>query len=614
MNKTKRFLFLLRAIFIMALLVACGGESTETAGTEAADSSQTTTTATTTITNNVAEGVAENSQSHEAADDYLWDSSQELSIQLNGDSIVAAGEGVTVVDSTATIVAAGTYHFVGSLTNGQIVVDTADEGLVRLILDGVTIANQSTAPIEVRNAEKVVIILADNSQNFVSDGENYLFADAETDEPNGAIFSKADLTIAGNGSLTVTGNYNDGIVSKDGLIVAGGNITVNAADDGLRGKDYVLVEGGRLTVTAGGDGLKADNEEEADKGYILVTGGEVGIVSGRDALEAATDLLIQDGQFNLLSGGGNQASLSEDSSAKGMKAGVSLTIEAGLFTIDSADDALHSDQNMVINGGTFTIATGDDGLHVESAVVINGGDVTINQSYEGIEGKVITLNDGNIHLAASDDGLNVVSGGSSSGNGGPGGGGPGGGGGPFGGAAVATDNYFYMNGGYLVIEATGDGLDVNGAVEMSGGVVIVNGPTERMNGALDYDGWFHISGGLVVAAGSAGMAQAPDQDSSQYSLLVNFETMYPAGTLIHIQSEDGTDILTFAPTKAYQSIALSSPNLRDGTTYQIFVGGSATGTVTDGLYQGGNYQGGEVYASFTVSNIVTQIGNTSFRP
>lgn len=613
MNKTKRFLFLLTAIFIMALLVACGGESMETAGTEAADSSQTTTTATTTIINNVAEGVAENSQSHEAADDYLWDSSQEVSIQLNGDSIAVTGEGVTVGDSTATIVAAGTYHLRGSLTNGQIVVDAAGDGLVQLILDGVDLSNQSTAPLEVRNAEKVVIILADDSQNFVTDGENYLFADAETDEPNGAIFSKADLTIAGNGSLTVVGNYNDGIASKDGLIVAGGNITVNAADDGLRGKDYVLIEGGRLAVTAGGDGLKADNEEEADKGYILVTGGEVGVISGRDALEAATDILIQDGQFNLLSGGGSQAVLSEDSSAKGIKAGVSLTIDAGLFSIDSADDALHSDANLVINGGTFTIATGDDGLHAESALVINDGEIAITQSYEGIEGKVITLNDGNIRLVASDDGLNVVSEGSSGGNGGPGGGGPGGGPGGGGGAA-ASDNYFYMNGGYLVVETTGDGLDVNGSVEMSGGVVIVNGPTERMNGALDYDGWFHISGGLVVAAGSAGMAQAPDQDSSQHSLLVNFETTYPAGTLIHIQSEDGTNLLTFAPTKAYQSIALSSPDLQEGTTYQIFVGGSSTGTVTDGLYQGGSYQGGEVYASFTVSNIVTQIGNTSFRP
>lgn len=607
MNKIKILLFVFGPILLMALLVACGSED----GAESTLPIALETATNSTSGNGVAETIAANSEIHEAADDYEWDSSQEVSVQLNGDSIEATGAGVTVSGRIVTIVAAGTYHLSGNLTDGQVVVDTADEAVVRLIWDSVTISNLSTAPVDIRNAEKVIMVLADNSQNVVSDGETYLFADGETDEPNAAIFSKADLTIAGNGSLTVTGNYNDAIASKDGLIVAGGNITVQAADDGLRGKDYLVMEGGKLMVTAGGDGLKADNEEEATKGYILVTGGEMMVVSGRDALEAATDILIEAGQFNLSSGGGSQATLNADSSAKGLKAGVSLNIEAGTFTIDAADDALHSNANLVINGGTFIIATGDDGLHAESSLIINDGEITINQSYEGLEGKVITINAGNIHLTADDDGLNVVSEGSSSQTGGgPGGGGHGGG--P--GAAFASNNYFYMNGGYLVIEAIGDGMDINGSVEMSGGVLIVNGPTERMNGALDYDGWFHISGGLVIAAGSAGMAQAPDEDSSQHSLLVNFATMYPAGTLIHIQNEDGTAILTFAPTKAYQSIALSSPALQKGTTYQIFIGGSATGTVTDGLYEGGSYQRGELYTSFTVSDIVTLIGNAPFRP
>ena len=106
-------------------------------------------------------------------------------------------------------------------------------------------------------------MLADATENTISDGASYVFADPVDDEPNAAIFSASDLTISGNGSLTVEGNYNDGIASKDGLTIAGGSITVSAVDDGIRGKDYVVVEDSVITIDAQGDGLKSDNEEDA---------------------------------------------------------------------------------------------------------------------------------------------------------------------------------------------------------------------------------------------------------------------------------------------------------------------------------------------------------------
>ena len=137
----------------------------------------------------------------------------------------------------------------------------------------------------------------------------------------------------------------------------------------------------------------------------------------------------------------------------------------------------------------------------------------------------------------------------------------------------------YINGGYIWVDADGDGLDINGAIEMTDGVVLVNGPTENMNGALDYDGGFNISGGFLVAVGSAGMAQAPRQISSQNSLLINLSCTTAAGTLIHIQNSAGEDILTFAPTKHYQSIAFSSPELVNGETYTISYGGSSSGSL-----------------------------------
>ncbi|MCB0195368.1 MAG: carbohydrate-binding domain-containing protein [Anaerolineae bacterium] len=590
----------------------------------------------------VDDAAAANSETHDDADDYTWDSASVIAIALNGDSITADSDDVTIDGSTVTITAAGTYSLSGTLEDGQIIVDTEDEAIVRLILNGVDLRNSTSAPINVAAAEKVMIVLADGTENSITDSDSYVFEDPEEDEPNAALFSKADMTIYGNGSLTVNASYNDGIASKDGLIIASGTITVNAADDGIRGKDYLVVKDGTITVDAQGDGFKSDNEEDTDKGTITIETGTITINAGGDAMQAETDVMITDGTFTLTSGGGSTVTIDEETSAKGIKAAVNVNIDGGTFTLDSADDALHSNGSLVVNNGTFVIASGDDGIHADSTLEINDGDINITESYEGIESAVITINDGNINLVASDDGLNVAGGNDGSGMGrrpGPGGGdrpepngefgrgrGPraddddgfdlgdlfGQAGGPGGDGFATSGNYYlYINGGTIVVDAGGDGLDANGSIEMTDGLVIVNGPTNRGNGALDYDGSFTLSGGELVAAGSAGMAQAPGQTSTQPSVLINFDSTQAAGTLVHIQSEDGQNILTFAPSKEFQSIAFSSTELTEGTTYPIYLGGSATGTVTDGLYRDATYTDGTPYTEFTISDIVTRVGSNS---
>jgi hypothetical protein len=511
-----------------------------------------------------------------------------------------------VAGSKATITAAGSYTIQGALTDGQIVVNTKDKLPVRLILNSVTLSNSSGAPIYVVEAKEVVIVLADNSKNVISDGATYALASPDG-EPNAAIFSTADLTISGNGSLTVAGNYNDGIASKDGLVIAGGAITVTAADDGIRGKDYLVVKGGQLTVIAKGDGLKSDNDSDPTLGYILIENGVLKVTSGGDAIQAHTDVLITGGTITVSAGGGSKARLAADTSAKGIKGAVSVIIDGGTFTIDAADDAVHSNDSIIINGGAFVMATGDDGMHADATLKINGGDIRITGSYEGLESAVITINDGDIHIVSSDDGVNVAGGQDASGmNAMPFGARPGRG--PGQDMFANTGKYFlYINGGRLVVEAAGDGLDSNGVIVMTGGVVIVHGPTQQMNGALDHSG-FTMTGGFLVAVGSSGMAQAPGATSTQNALLLNFTTTLKAGDLIHIQSADGKDILTFAPTKQVQSIAFSSPALVKGTTYDVYTGGKSTGAAQDGLYQGGTYSGGAKYGSFTISTVVTSIG------
>ena len=511
-------------------------------------------------------------------------------ITLNGDSIAASVAGVVVFGSTATITTGGIYQISGILNNGQIVVDSGDEDVVTLILNGVAIANSSSAAINVINAKDVYLVLAEGSTNTIADGATYVYADPAEDEPNAAIFSKVDLTISGSGSLSVQGNYNDGIAGKDELVIAGGAISVKAVDDGIRGKDSVLVQAGTVTISAGGDGLKSDDEEDVAKGYITIENGALTIVAGGDAIQAQTSVTINGGQFTLTSGGGSSALVAADASAKGIKAGTDLTLGGGTFVVNAADDAIHAGGNVLINDGSYTLASGDDGVHADTSIIVSGGNVSITRSYEGLESNLITINDGDIRLISSDDGINIP------------------GAGDNGGTGQAVGAYWlYVNGGYVAINAGGDGLDANGAIAMAGGVVIVHGPTNSANAAVDYDGMFTMSGGVLAAAGSAGMAQAPSTSSTQNSLLITFNSTLAAGTLVHIQDSAGNALLTFAPAKSYQSLAFSSPQLTTGATYKVYVGGSAGGPAIDGVYSGA-YTPGQQYTSFTVTSTVTKIG------
>lgn len=597
MKKMLTFLSIIILIFTLAACSAAG--LAETASTATPQN----TAALASTSGSAEQALAENKRTHEDARDAEVDLAAAIPVTLDGDSINASGEGIRVEGSTVTISAAGDYRFSGSLSDGQIVVNATGDGAVRLILDGVSLNSATTAPINIVEADKVILFLVDGTSNTINDAAEYVYETAGADEPNAAIFSKADLSIYGGGALTVNGAYQDGIASKDGLVIGGGSISVTAADDGIRGKDYVVVSGGTLNVTAGGDGLKSNDDEDAARGYIQVSAGTLAITSGGDALSAQTDVIISGGDFTLTSGGGSRAAIAADLSAKGIKGDASVVIDGGTFHVDAADDSIHSNGSITVNEGTLDLATGDDGLHADKSLTINGGEITVTRSYEGLESAVISINDGTIHIAASDDGINAGGGNDGSAMMGPGGrGGPN----PF---AATGDYYLFINGGYISVDALGDGLDINGAIEMTAGTLLVNGPTEQMNGAIDYDAGFKISGGLLVAAGSSGMAMAPDQNSTQNTALIYLTATQPGGSLVHIQDSSGKEIITFMPARDFQSIAISSPELVAGQSYTVYTGGSSTGAALDGLYQGGAYSQGSEAASFTINSVVTTAGS-----
>ncbi|GGI46040.1 molybdopterin-binding protein [Agromyces flavus] len=505
-----------------------------------------------------AEAMAENEAPPGEDGDDTWDATAEVAISLDGDTATVAdgAAGVSIDGDTVTITAAGTYRLSGELA-GQVVVDSPDTELVRIILDGVDISSDTTAALAVTSAERVQLVLADGSDNALSDASSY----ADGADVNAALFSAADLEIAGDGSLTVRGNGNDGIASKDGLTISGGEITVDAVDDGIRGKDEVMIAGGTITVSAGGDGLKADNAEEADRGYLAISGGTVTIDGSGDGLDAATDVIVWGGSLDVTAGGGagGGSSVADGDSAKGLKGTVSVIVDGGEVAVDATEDAVHSDSTVHLANGTLALASGDDAVHADAALTISGGTVGVTQSYEGLEAAAVSIAGGSTSVVASDDGLN---------------------------AGSTLD----ITGGELEVDAGGDGLDVNGAITMSGGTVVVNGPTAQNNGAIDFDSGFDISGGTLIAAGSNGMAMAPDADAAQASVLVTLEQV-GAGTELELTAPDGTVVASIATTKSAATLAVSTPELLNGETYTVTADGTAIGSAVAGEQVSGGMGG-----------------------
>ncbi|MGR3810505.1 carbohydrate-binding domain-containing protein [Jiulongibacter sp. NS-SX5] len=512
--------------------------------------------------------------------DYNWDDSGATNIILKGEVVEITGEGASFEENIITISKAGTYNVSGILSDGMLEVDSDDQENVNIILNAASIYNSGSSAISILNAEKVVISLKAGTENNLEDAIQY----TADDEKNGTIYSKADLIFTGEGTLNVTANFQDGIVSKDGLIINSGNYIIHAEDDAIRGKDYLLIHNGSFDLQAGGDGLASDNDEDSSRGYVTIEEGQFAISTGADGIQAVTVLQIQNGEFEISSGGGSSRTVSSNSSAKALKAGVLLKISDGHINIDAADDAIHSNQNIIIDGGAILLNSADDGIHADEALEINSGEITISKSYEGLESKLITINDGLLKITSSDDGINATDGTSTG----------------FGGGMNRgeANSFFYMNGGFVSVNASGDGLDANGSIVMSGGTVLVNGPTQSMNGALDYDHSFSISGGLLVAVGSSRMAQSPDGNSEQESVLLNLGQTVKAGTILEITDTAGNELLCFSSAKNYETVAFSSPDLKSGTTYEIYLGGSHSGVLSEGLYAEGVYSGGQLLGEF----------------
>lgn len=531
-----------------------------------------------------------------------YDEETSVAIELTGDGAECNSDSVKISNNKVIINQAGTYVLSGTLNDGMIVVNAGDTDKVQLVLNDVSIHNTTSAAIYVLSADKVFITTASDSENTLSNGGEYIAID--DNNIDAVVFAKSDLTLNGTGTLTVSAVAGHGIVSKDDLVFTSGTYNITAASHGIAGKDSVRIANGTYTIVSDKDGIHAENADDTSLGFVYLKSGTFDITAQGDGISAGAYLQVDDGVYGILSGGGSanaavktstesfgpgemtQATITSDDtvSAKGLKAASDLIVNGGTFTIDSEDDSVHTNGNLTVNGGKFSISSGDDGVHADSAVTINGGIIDITQSYEGIEGLTIDIVGGEISVVASDDGLNAAGGNDNSGFAGRGGD-----------AFGSTENaYIKISGGTLYVNADGDGIDSNGNLYVTGGETYVSGPSNNGNGALDYDGEATISGGVVIALGTSGMAQNFGSSSTQGSMLVNVNSG-SADDSIRLCDSDGKELISWESEKAYNSILVSCPEIVQGSTYTLYSGSSSTQVVMDNLIYGSSQgMGGSV--------------------
>lgn len=607
-----------------------------------------------------------------------YDESTSTVISMKGSTAECSNGSVEISGSMVRITAEGTYILSGTL-KGMIVVDVDKTEKVQLVLDGASVESGTSAAVYILQADKVFLTLAPDSVNTLKNGGTFTAID--DNNIDAVIFSKEDLTLNGQGSLTIESPAGHGIVSKDDLVVTSGAYNITAASHGLSGKDSVRIAGGTFDVIAGKDGIHAENADDKALGFVYILSGTFQFTAEGDGLSAGSNLQVDGGSFTLVTGGGSamvtqsaegewswgrpsggrpmgggtmekpqgngnkpengamekpqrdgtmteppelpgngtiekpqedgtmaeppelpengdmpelpekgtmpeQAGSNTDTvSAKGLKAAVALLINNGSFHIDSADDAFHSNGSLTVNGGNLEAATGDDGMHADGQLAITGGSINITKSYEGIEGLTITISGGEIALVCSDDGLNAAGGNDQSGFGGFGGFG---GNGDFGGS---SDCWIRITGGLLNVNASGDGIDSNGALYVDGGEIYVSGPSDSANGALDYTTEATITGGILVAAGASGMAENFEASSTQGSMLVA-TGLQSANSTITLMDSNGKELLSWTAAKSFDCVVISCPEIVKGESYTVSVGDSTTEVTMNSLIYGTGGMGG----------------------
>lgn len=529
-----------------------------------------------------------------------------LSKDVNADGATVLSNDVT------TITTAGSYILTGAYAG--ITVSVGNGETAHLFLNNATISGGAGIAISNTNKKSTLIITAcENTENEVA---------SKGDDAN-AIHVKGTLKINGTGTIKVRAKKNGIKVSK-GLSIADSTINLTAGNHALSAR-FIEAENAKINVlSAGKDALNAECDDETqeftlDEGYVSLKNSKVFASVSGDGIQADTFVYITGGSVDIetaatfVSYGAESLAtynLSEDDfryiksgdtykkiddvatkgaryamiqSAKGIKCGeikyeidgteyavtknsnYFIVIDGARVKINSSDDAIHTNSgNVLIKGGTLDLTTLDDGIHADELVKIDGGEITVNGSYEGIEGAYVEIGGGTIYITASDDGINAAS------------------------DDESVNEHIIISGGTITVDASGDGLDSNGTIYVTGGTLIVYGPTTGADAGLDADGGILIDGGNVFVASSKEMLEIPASNSKSNVLVYGVNTVQ-AGSEIILTNADGGEMVRITLKKQAQAIILSTPELATNGTYSL-------------------YADENLLASFSVTETITAIG------
>ena len=459
------------------------------------------------------------------------------SIEFREDGVSLTGIGAETSDGVVTIRYPGTYRLSGSRTDGQLVVDLGDgHGGVYLLLDGLSLGCMDGPAVHVEQADLTVLYLEEGTQNALWDGDGYVIQEKSGTDKGAAVYSEDDLVLEGDGALALSGYAADGIRSKDGLTVNGGEISVWSIDDGRQGSDYVKLSGGVITITSTGDGVTTR------KGDITVDGAVLTVTADGDGLQSAADILVSAGSVTAATHGGadhyTEIGLS-GVSAKGLK-GMDITLTGGTVKLDTADDGLHAEGDLTISGAVCTVASGDDAFHAGGTLAAEDTSLYVTRSYEALEADTLRLTNAGVNAAAENNGL----------SGGPGG--------------VRLENV-------QVNLAAPRGVSTEGVLSLAGGCLTLY--ADGTDSLFAY-GSLDLGEGALLALAETGRAETLlEKAAPAGGLLFVFNDPVPAGTEMTLGDASGEPVFTAVRTDADTgALLLAGGDLEAGQSYTLTAG------------------------------------------
>lgn len=563
------------------------------------------------------------------------DDAENYRVSITGDFTVTSdtSDGVTQSGSVYTITKAGEYTVAGLLSEGQLIVDAGDEDEVTIVLNGTSITCSSGSPIYVKNASEVKIKSEENSFNEVIDKRAEATEDSSDDAGNAAIYATCDLKLVGKGALVVTGNYNNGIQSKDDLSIKNVIVKVTAVNNAVKGNDAVDIESGNIiAISAKGDGIKTSNSSISNKGkqkgIVTITGGNIDIYAACDGIDAAYGVDISgDGNLNIYtdtyseyseevtsSGSSSGTSTSRDSSANKTASANTVSYVAASDTIANAPGGfggnkaggdrpgmpgdfnesgnssgqsystkgIKAESEINISGFTINVCSTDDGIHANSdsgvletgedgkgTIVINGGTITISSGDDGMHADK--------QLDVNDGYINIVT--------------------SYEGLEAMTIN---LNGGKIYVYATDDGINActgdgktSPIINVTGGYIDVTTASGDTDG-IDSNGNYVQTGGMVLVKGGSSSGNVSGSIDVDGTVTITGGTCVALGGICEtpvnsvnayvlssvsfssgsysLKDASGNEVISFTVDGSFSNGWICSDTLTTGTSYTLYRG------------------------------------------